>query len=279
MKLRAIVLLGTVATVCLVLLTLQTRGKAGGASDLLAVVTTPIQSVLARVNHATVGVWSTYREWKSVRAENRRLRDEAQRLRVEALRVSETLEENQRLRRLLALKQAMPLATLSGEVIAREWGGWVRSLTVNRGRADRVTRLTAVIAPDGLIGRVVDVRPGASIVQVLTDPASTVGALVVRSRTQGIVEGEPRGTLRFKYMARDGGGIQVGDLIVTSGAGGLFPRGIPVGRVRAIDDRGSALFSYANLTPAVDFARIDEVLLIVGEGAHDVAALFPAGAN
>jgi len=278
-KLRAIVLLGTVAAVCLVLLTLQMRGKAAGASDLLAVVTTPIQSTLARVNHATVGVWSTYREWKNVRSENRRLRDEAQRLRVEALRVSEALEENQRLRRLLALKQAMPLATLSGEVIAREWGGWVRSLTVNRGRADRVTRLTAVIAPDGLIGRVVDVRPGASIVQVLTDPASTVGALVVRSRTQGIVEGEPRGTLRFKYMARDGDGIQVGDLVVTSGAGGLFPRGIPVGRVRAIDDRGSALFSYAHLTPAVDFARIDEVLLIVGEGAHDVAALFPITAN
>ena len=279
MKLRAIVLLGAVAAVCLLLLTLQMRGKAGGASDLLAVVTTPIQSALARVNRATVGVWSTYREWKNVRAENRRLRDETQRLRVEALRVSETLEENQRLRRLLALKAAMPLTTLSGEVIAREWGGWVRSLTVNRGRADHVTRLTAVIAPDGLIGRVVDVRPGASIVQVLTDPASTVGALVVRSRTQGIVEGEPRGTLRFKYMARDGGGIQVGDLVVTSGAGGLFPRGIPVGRVRAIDDRGSALFSYAHLTPAVDFARIDEVLLIVGEGAHDVAAVFPATAN
>jgi rod shape-determining protein MreC len=274
-KIRALVLLGTVAAVCLLLLTLQMRGNTAGASDLLAVLTTPIQSALARVNRATVGVWSTYREWKNVRAENRRLREEAQRLRVEALRVTETVEENQRLRRLLALKQAMPLATLSGEVIAREWGGWVRSLTVNRGRADHVVRLTAVIGPDGLIGRVVDVRPGASIVQVLTDPASTVGAVVVRTRTQGIVEGEPRGTLRFKYMARDGSGIQVGDLVVSSGAGGLFPRGIPVGRVRAIDDRGSALFSYAQLAPAVDFARIDEVLLIVGEGAHDVASLFP----
>ena len=279
MKIRAIVLFGTVAAVCLVLLTLQMRGNTAGASDLLAVVTTPIQSALARVNRATVGVWSTYREWKNVRAENRRLREEAQRLRVEALTVSETVEENQRLRRLLALKEAMPLATLSGEIIAREWGGWVRSLTVNRGRADRVTRLTAVIAPDGLIGRVIDVRPGASIVQVLTDPASTVGVVVVRTRTQGIVEGEPRGTLRLKYMARDGSGIQVGDLVVTSGGGGLFPRGIPVGRVRAIDDRGSALFHYAQLTSAVDFARIDEVLLIVGEGAHDVAGLFPGSVN
>ena len=247
------------------------------ASDMLAVITTPVQSALARINRTTVGVWSTYREWKNVRAENHRLREEAQRLRVEALRVTETVEENQRLRRLLALKQAMPLTTLSGEVIAREWGGWVRSLTVNRGREDHVTRLTAVIVPDGLIGRVVDVRPGVSIVQVLTDPASTVGAHVVRTRTQGIVEGEPRGSLRFKYMARDGSGIQVGDLIVTSGAGGLTPRGIPVGRVHAIDDRGSALFHYAQLAPAVDFARIDEVLLIVGASTHDLARLFPDG--
>jgi rod shape-determining protein MreC len=274
-KIRAFALLGTVAAVCLLLLTLQMRGHIAGASDALAFVTTPIQSVLARVNRTAFGLWSTYRDWKNVRAENRRLREETQTLRVNALRVTETTEENRRLRRLLALKESMPLATLSGEVIAREWGGWVRSLTVNRGRADRVTRLTAVIAPDGLIGRVVDVRPGSSIVQVLTDPTSTVGAHAVRTRTQGIVEGEPRGTLRFKYMARDGSGIQIGDLVVTSGAGGLFPRGIPIGRVRAIDDRGSALFHYAQLTPAVDFARIDEVLLIVGEGAHDVAALFP----
>jgi rod shape-determining protein MreC len=274
-KTRAFVLLGAVAAVCLLLLTLQMRGHTVVASDALAVVTTPIQSMLARVNRTAVGLWSTYRDWKNVRIENRRLREETQTLRVNALRVTETDEENRRLRRLLALKEAMPLATLPGEVIAREWGGWVRSLTVNRGRGDGVTRLTAVIAPDGLIGRVVDVRPGASIVQVLTDPTSTVGAHAVRMRTQGIVEGEPRGTIRFKYMARDGSGIQVGDLIVTSGAGGLFPRGIPIGRVRAIDDRGSALFHYAYLTPAVDFARIDEVLLIVGEGAHDVATLFP----
>jgi len=273
-RIRALALLGIVAGVCLVLLTLQMRGRSVGASDALAVVTTPIQTVLARVNRATLGVWGTYRDWKNVRAENRRLRDETQRLRVEALRVTETDAENQRLRRLLTLKESLPLETMAGEIIAREWGGWVRSLTINRGRGDAVARLTAVIAPDGLVGRIVDVRAGSSVVQVLTDPASTVGAHVVRTRTPGIIEGEPRGTLRFKYMARDGSGIQVGDVVVTSGLGGLFPGGIPIGRVRTIDDRGSALFSYAQVTPAVDFARIDEVLLLTGGAARDVAASF-----
>jgi rod shape-determining protein MreC len=78
-------------------------------------------------------------------------------------------------------------------------------------------------------------------------------------------------------MARDGASIQVGDLVVTSGMGGLFPRGIPIGRIRAIEDRGSALFHYATITPIVDLARIDEVLLVTGETTYDVAAAFPAG--
>lgn len=277
MKMRGVLVLGTVVAACLLLLTIQTRGRSTPTAEALAFVTTPIQSGLARVNRAAVTVWSTYLDWKNVRAENRRLREENQRLRVESLQVSETASENERLRRLLALQQRVPLATVSAEVIAREWGGWVRSLTVNRGRGDHVVRLTAVISPEGLIGRVIEVRSGASIIQVLTDPASTVGGHVVRTRTAGIVEGDARGSMRLKYMAREGGGIQVGDLVVTSGAGRVFPRGIPVGRVRAIDDRGSALFHYAVLAPVVDFARVDEVLLLTGDTKQDVAAAFPTG--
>jgi rod shape-determining protein MreC len=274
-KMRSWVLLGTMAAVCLTLLTLQMRGHMGGATDGLALITTPVQTVVARVNRAAFGLWATYVDWKTVRTENLRLRQEAQRLRVEALQVSEVQEENRRLRRLLGLKTALPLETVSGEVIAREWGGWVRSLTVNRGRDDNVARMTAVIVPEGLIGRVVDVRPRSAVVQVLTDPASTVGAHMVRTRTQGIVEGDARGTLRFKYLSREGADVQVGDVVVTSGAGGLFPRGVPIGRVRTIDNRGSALFSFAQLVPAVDFGKLDHVLLVTGDAARDVASHFP----
>ena len=276
MRTRKLTLLVAAIAVCLLLLTLQTRGYGARAGDLVAAVTTPVQAGLAKAHRAAVAVWETYLDWKNVRAENRRLRAENQRLRVEALRVSETDDENRRLRRLLALQERLPLATVSGEVIAREWGGWIRALTVNRGRGDNIARLAAVISPDGLIGRIVEVRPGASIIQVLTDPTSTVGAHVVRTRTPGIVEGDPRSRLRFKYMARAGAAIQVGDVLVTSGQGGLFPRGIPIGRVQAIDDRGSALFHYAVLTPAVDFARVDEVLLITGDAREDLAAHFPS---
>jgi rod shape-determining protein MreC len=276
-KIRKVVLLGSLVAACLVLLTLQTRGYGSAAGDIFAVVTAPIQTGLAKASRATFGLWTTYLDWKNVRAENRRLREEVQELRVQSLRVTETDDENRRLRRLLALQEQLPLTTLSGEIIAREWGGWIRSLTVNRGRGDNVPRLTAVISPNGLVGRVVDVRPGASIVQVLTDPTSTVGAHVLRTRTPGIVEGDPRGTLRFKFMARDGASIQNGDVLVTAGQGGLFPRGIPIGTVRSIDNRGAALFHYAELTPAVDFARVDEVLLVTGDSQRDLTAYFPTG--
>jgi rod shape-determining protein MreC len=276
-KIRKFVLLGSLVAACLLLLTLQMRGYGSAARDVFAVVTAPIQTGLAKASRATFGLWATYLDWKNVRAENRRLREEVQELRVQGLRVTETSDENRRLRRLLSLQEHLPLTTLSGEVIAREWGGWIRSLTVNRGRGDNVPRLTAVISPTGLIGRVVDVRPGVSIVQVLTDPTSTVGAHVLRTRTPGIVEGDPRGTLRFKFMARDGASIQSGDVLVTAGQGGLFPRGIPIGTVRTIDNRGAALFHYAEITPAVDFARVDEVLLVTGDAQHDLTAFFPAG--
>ena len=277
MKIRRFVLLAAVLVASLALLTLQTRGHGDRARDALTLVMTPVQTALAAVPRAALGVWSVYLDWKGVRAENRRLRAENQGLRVNALWVSEAVDENRRLRRLLDLRNRLPVATLPGEVIARDWGGWVRSLTINRGRGDDIKRLTAVISPDGLVGRIVDVRPGASIVQVLTDPSSTVGAHALRTRTPGIVEGEPRGTIRFKYMARDGAGIAVDDIIVTSGLGGVFPRGVPIGRVRAIDDRGSALFHYALVAPVVDFARVDEVLLVTGEQMPDMAAFFTAG--
>lgn len=268
-------MLVSILGVCLLLLTLQTRGEGATAGQVVALVTTPLQAVLTKVNRSAFGLWATYLDWKNVRAENHSLRAELAELRVNALRVHETEDENSRLRRLLALRERLPLTTLVGEVIAREWG-WARSLTVNRGRGDSVVRMTPAIAPEGLVGRVVEVRSGTSIVQLVNDPASTVGATVQRTRTSGIVEGEPRGTTtRFKYMARDGSAIQVGDLVVTSGLGGVFPKGIPIGRVGAISDRRSALFHYATLTPLVDFGRIEEVLLLTGPTTQDVAAHFP----
>src|SRR4030095_3471938 len=94
-------------------------------------------------------------------------------------------------------------------------------------------------------------------------------------RAPGVVEWEPGGAVRFKFMARDGAGIVVGDTVVASGQGNVFPKGLPVGRVIAVEDKGSALFHFAVLVPVVDFARVEEVLLLTGQTTQDLAGLFP----
>jgi rod shape-determining protein MreC len=268
------ILLG-VLLVSLLLLTVQTRGGGTGrAGELVAIAVTPVQSLLVRIHRGALGFWANYVDWKSVRRENEQLRGENEQLRVDALQAAETRAENARLRRLLVLRDRLPLATVAGEVIGREAGGWVRSLTVNRGRGDGIAQQTPVIVPEGLVGRVVQVHRGAAVIQLLNDPASTVGAVVQRTRTAGLVEGDAGGAVRFKFMARDGASVTPGDLVVTSGLGTLFPKGLPVGRVARIEDKGSALFHFAVLAPVVDFSRVEEVLLVTGQSTQDVASLF-----
>jgi rod shape-determining protein MreC len=276
-RVRRYGILLAVLLVSLLLLTVQTRGGGTGrAGELIALVVTPVQSLLVRVHRGAIGFWANYLDWKLVRRENITLRAENEALRVQALQTGETREENARLRRLLVLKDRLPLATVAGEVIGREAGGWVRSLTINRGRGDGIAQQTPVIVPNGLVGRVVQVHRGAAVVQLLNDPASTVGAVVQRTRTAGLVEGDAGGAVRFKFMARDGATVAPGDLVVTSGLGTLFPKGLPVGRVVRIEDKGSALFHFAVLAPVVDFSRVEEVLLVTGQTTQDVAALFPS---
>lgn len=275
MKYRKYVVLVSVLLGSLLLLSLGTPGGGiGRPGELLAFFITPLQAVLSKIQSSAFGVWSTYLDWKNVRSENQALRAEVEQLRIQSLQVEEAQRENLRLRRLLALRDRLPLSTLAGEVIAKEWGGWVRSVTVNRGRSDGVARLTPVIVPEGLLGRVVEVRARAAVIQLLNDPSSAVAVMVQRTRTSGVAEGEPGGAVRMKFMARDGGGLQVGDLIVTSGLGGVFPKGLPVGRVIAVEDKGSALFHYARLHPVADFARVEEVLLLTGQTGGDLLPHF-----
>jgi rod shape-determining protein MreC len=278
--LRKYGLLLAVSLVCLLLLTAQTRTRGLGPwwpADAVAVVVTPVQGVLVNIHHGALALWTAYVDWKAVRSENATLRIEAERFRVQALQAEETRQENVRLRRLLALRDRLPLSTLAGEVVGRQDDGWVRALTVNRGSGSGIAIQTPVIVPEGLVGRVRQVGDVASVIQLVNDPASTVGGVVQRTRTPGLVEGEVDGqkrrTMRLKFVAR-GAQVQVGDLVVTSGVGDLFPKGLPIGRVVVIEDKGAALFHFAVLAPAVDFARVEEVLLLTGQTRQDLAGLF-----
>ena len=237
---------------------------------------TPVQGLLVKIHRGALGIWTTYVGLES--GADARMRRCAPRPSGSAGAGAPGARRPSRRTpdcgACSTLRERLPLSALAGEVVGRESGGWVRAITVNRGRGSGVAQQTPVIVPEGLVGRVVQVRPGASVVQLINDPASTVGAVVQRTRTPGLVEGDAGGVVRFKFMARDGAQVAPGDLIVTSGLGSLFPKGLPVGRVVVIEDKGSALFHFAVVAPAADFPRVEEVLLLTGQTTQDIAALF-----
>ncbi len=256
------------------MLTLQQAGPGEGLwlTEGVAAVTAPIQLGFARVHRAAVGVWTTYLGWKSQRADLARLRTEVVALRLRQLRQEELETENDRLRTLVTLRERLPVRTLGAEVVAREWTGFTRGLTIARGRLDGVERLAPVIGTRGVVGRVAGLRQTSAVVQLLTDPASSIGGVVHRTRAQGLVEGVAGGRLRLKLAANEEG-VRIGDLVFTSGIGELFPKGLPLGRVlRVFPPTG--LFHTAEPEPIVNLATVEEVLVLPRSGGGDFGPAF-----
>jgi rod shape-determining protein MreC len=269
----SVLLLVVLAGVTLLTLQRSNPGEAAWLADGIAAVTAPIQGVVARLHRGAADLWSNYLDWKGLRADHTRLRAEVTALRLRQLRHDELEVENQRLRGLLTLRGSLPARTIGAEVVGREWNGFTRGLTVDRGRADGIERLAPVLVTRGVVGRVAGVRRNSAVIQVLTDPASSIGAVVHRTRAQGLVEGVAGGRLRLKLAASEEG-VKVGDQVFTSGIGELFPKGLPLGRVlRVFPPTG--VFRFAELEPAVDLATVEEVLVLPRGAGSDLGAAFP----
>lgn len=238
----------------------------------VAAITAPIQTAFARTHRAAAGLWTTYAEWKNLRTDAERLRAEVTALRLRQLRQDELESENVRLRSLLTLSERLQVRTIGAEVVAREWSGFTRALTINRGRTDGLERLSPVIVTLGVVGRVMELRRGSSVVQLLTDPASSIGGVVSRTRAQGLVEGVAGGRMRLKLPAREEG-TRIGDLVYTSGNGGVFPKGLPLGRITRIY-APAGVFRIADVEPAVDVMKVEEVLVLPRGATADLSPAF-----
>ncbi len=268
-SLLALVLLAAVS-----LLTVQHARPGDGLwlAEGVAVVTAPVQMVVTRVHRGAAALWLTYLDWKGLRAEVVRLRTESTALRLRQLRQDELETENGRFRALLKFRERLPIRTVGAEVVARDWNGFTRALTIDRGRQDGVDRLAPIIVTGGVVGRVAVLRRNSALVQLLTDPASSIGGVVHRTRAQGLVEGVAGGRLRLKLAASEEG-VRVGDFVYTSGIGELFPKGLPLGRVLRVYPP-TGLFRTAELEPAVDLATVEEVLVLPRGAPGDLGSAF-----
>ena len=267
-------ILGLVMVAAVALLTAQQTSPGEGLwlAEGIAAVTAPAQAVFARVHRGAASLWAGYLDWKHLRTEVARLRAETVALRLRQLRQEALEAENVRLRALGTFRERLPERTLGAEVVARDWNGFTRGITIDRGRADGAERLSAVIVTSGVVGRVAVLHRQSAIVQVLTDPASSIGGVVLRTRAQGLVEGVAGGRLRIKLAVSEEA-LQPGDLVVTSGIGELFPKGLPLGRVLRVYSP-TGLFRTAELEPAVDLTNVEEVLVLPRGTSGDVAPAF-----
>lgn len=234
----------------------------------VTIVLAPLESVVSRVGFSFRQVGSSIGQLMTVYRDNQALKAENEQLQQSNLNVTEILAENARLRAMLDYKTTAPqFDFVAAKVIARDPGTWTSTIVINKGSSSGIAKDMAVVTPGGLVGDVTSVYSNSAKVQLILDPRSAVGALVQRpeSRVAGIVEGNGANPLtpRMVNIARDADIIK-GDRIITSGFGGIYPKGLLVGQVTDVVNEEGGLLKYAVLKPAVDFDRLEEVFVIVG---------------
>jgi rod shape-determining protein MreC len=206
-------------------------------------------------------VWARYVALRGVYDENETLKRELAKARVEIQEQRALADRTRGLERLLELRDRQTLSTAAAEIIAAGGTPDFRTVTIDKGLLHGLQTDMAVIAPAGVVGRLVMPGPRASKVQLLIDRNAAAGALIERSRAQGVVVGGGDDTLRMDYVAETSD-VAVGDNVVTSGIDGIYPKGFMIGRVTAVEKRGGAYRAIA-VQPAVDFSSLEEVLVVV----------------
>lgn len=271
-------------TLLLALLALRMSAKNPGELStldrgILAVVA-PAQGAMSTVARAIGGVAGRYAELTHVRSENDRLRSENGRLRAELMETKRVAAESGRYQRLLGLRDMTPAETLSARVISIDASPYFRVARVEIDRGEGLVRRgMPVLTPDGVVGRINRVAGGSSDILLAVDPRSSIDVFIPRTGGRGILRGKAgengyRSTI--EYLIR-GEQAREGDLVVTSGLGGTFPRDLAVGKVSRVVPNPSGLYQEVEVTPDVDFARLSEVLVVVAPPpAPDPDAALPA---
>lgn len=245
-------------------LLISSRLATGDGRSVLEVGLLTLFSPFQRAGAATIegirSVWNGYVDLRGVRAENQELREKVARLEQAKWMDRDRVASYDRMAQIVGLTNQFQVEPVVAEVIGLDATAWFQSLTVNRGEKDGVELNGPVIGPGGLVGRVIAVGEHVARVQLISDRASAVGVLLVRSRARGIVSGVGEGVLELKYVSNLED-VEAGDLIITSGVDGIYPKGLAVGRVESVRD-GPKLFKEIALVPAAGIERLEEVFIL-----------------
>ncbi len=240
---------------------LRKQDETNFLESVVLLVTGPVQAGLDRAINATVDIWGHYLYLVDTVEENRQLVEENRTLRAVLTQSDEVRLENRRLRLLLDFKEEQEIDTLPARVIAEDASSWFRTVTIDKGREHGVTEGMPVVVAEGVVGRVVRSSPRFSRVLLITDASSAVASLLQDNRARGVCRGQGE-QLVFDFVLRQEE-VKIGDRVVTSGMGGVFPKGLVVGHVSRVDRQEFGLFQAIEVTPSVDFSHLEEVLVLL----------------
>ena len=229
------------------------------------ITTTAIRPILETQDQVATVIKTQVRsvvEWPKLLKRNRELEEQLASVNAELINVRELKEENKRLQSLLALKQGSEFKTVAARVIGRDPSHWSLFIMLNRGTKDGVHEDVPLLSAEGLVGKVVSAGPDSSRAILLTDSQSRVSVFNQRTRDVGLIEGTGSPLLKMTFLDR-GADIQVGDTIVSSGVGEVYPKGIPIGRVQLVAEDENRLGLSAVVKPFVSFAKLEEILCVL----------------
>ena len=255
----------------------------GFAPKLVLDLTLPLERMVTLPISELRGVWDDYAALVGVRVENERLRDRLARAEEENHQYREAILSSERFQKLSGFRAQREVPMVPANVIHQDLSPWFQSLIIDQGAAAGIRPGMPVITDSGVVGLIAGTTPGASKVLLVVDPQSRIDAYVERTRARGTVRGTSGHDCDFDYVLRQEN-IEEGDLLLTSGLGTTYPKGLVVGRVATVDRKKSGLFLGAKVVPAVDFSRLEEVFVILeqrqipGEDAFSSAdeGLWPA---
>lgn len=234
------------------------------AEQFVIEITAPFQKLIKQTTKSTEELWLNYFRLVDAHHENTQLKNEIHELKIANSRYRELLATQERLEELLQFKQTINRPVLAAQVIGLDPTGWFKSVIIDKGKWAGLRLDMPVVNAFGVVGRVVSVSSNYAKVLLIIDQNSAVDCLVQRSRDRGMLKGLMSEICKLDYVAKSNN-ITVGDIVVTSGLGGVFPKGLPVGRILDVKEISGELFKDIKIRTAVDFSRLEEVLVILEE--------------
>jgi len=261
---RVLVSASSFLLLSILLLSVGTRSKPylDPLAEVVLEIFTPLEGAVDWIQRGVSGVWYGYVDLVGVRAENEYLERQVAELEAGMVRLAELERGHARMTELLRFRSQLKGMVLGARVVGRDPLPWFRSFVIDLGRAEGVRAGLAVLAPGGVVGRVTEASRGAARVMLLTDNDSGIDAIVQRSRARGIVQGARDRGCQMNYLRRDVD-VVPGDLVVTSGLDGIFPKGALIGTVTKISLENRGLLRSARVEPSVQLDDLEEVLVVV----------------